>query len=176
MRIQVLTALLFVSIVLVGGVTVATAQDTLRPEISSWGIDGNAKGGESFIAWANVSDASSGVRNVSLIVQPNVGPRLEYPLESNGSLFTNAIPPLESNHTHTLFIKAFDMANNSATSYSRVIDRRPVTNTTIDPAVTAPVVIGSSLVLMVIVITGAWLYDRRSIRRNLAPASSSSVR
>src|SRR5512137_1625549 len=130
MRIQVPIALLFVSVVLVGGATAASAQDTLRPEISNWGIDGNAKGGESFIAWANVSDASSGVRNVSLIVQPTVGPRLEYPLESNGTLFTDTIPPLEFNRTHTLFIKAFDMANNSATSYPRVIDRRSATNTT----------------------------------------------
>ena len=176
MRLQDLIALLLVFVVLANGALVASAQDTVRPEISKWGIDGNARGGESFFAWANVSDASSGVRNVSLIVHPDEGNVSEYPLASNGSLYVDVIPPLEFNRTHTLFIKAFDMANNSATSYSRVIDRRPASSTTIDPAVTAPVVVGSSLVLMVIVIIGTWFYDRRKSKRNLTPASTPSVR
>jgi hypothetical protein len=142
-------------------VTAVIAEDTLRPEILGWGIVGDAKGGASFRAWANVSDDSSGVRNVTLVVLSSFLLESRFPLAYNGSLYTEIIPPLAANQTHRLTLIAFDMANNSATSYPITVDRRVTTFITVDPGTTWPVVVPSSLALMVVVSLIACRYDRR---------------
>ncbi len=143
------------------------ANDTLRPEISAWGLEGPVEQGVSFSAWANVSDTESGVRNVSLSVHGDNGQRSSYPLAFNGSLYMADVPGLAVNATYTLYIIAFDMANNTATSYSRTADLTQRTTTTKDPSVTTPIVVGSSLVLMAVVTVVAMIYDRRRTRQGL---------
>ncbi len=155
---------LFLVLIVVNFEVLAMAEDTLRPEISAWGYTGNAAGGEPFQVWANVSDYESGVRNVSLVVRSDVGNTSVFPLDYNGSLYVATIPPLAADHTYTLNIRAFDMANNSAVSYSYTVDRRPRTTQIVDPNKTAPVVIASSIVLMALVIISACIYDRRHNR------------
>lgn len=135
--------------------------DTLRPEISGWGLEGPVTQGLPFSAWANVTDWESGVRNVSLSVLNNTGYRSKYALGFNGSLYKASIAGLALNATYTLTVIAFDMANNSATSYHRTVDLRGTTSTTIDQSVTAPIVIGSSLVLMGAVVALSVIYDRK---------------
>lgn len=140
------------------------SQDTIRPEISSWGIEGRASAGESFVAWANVTDYQSAVRNVSLILNSDNGTvrTVEiYPLFDNGTLYVRQIPGLPANRTYLLRVLAFDLANNSAISYSRTINRYPSPDPPIDPNVTMPVVVTSSLVLFAIVSLLAYVYDRR---------------
>ncbi len=138
------------------------ADDTLRPEIAAWGFDSAAaSSGMPFIAWANVSDYESGVRNVTLVVWPGWENTTLFPLAFNGTLYTDIIPSLEADRVYTLKISAFDMANNSAESYSRTVDRRSSATTPIDPNKTAPVVITSSIIMMVAVSIVACIYDRR---------------
>jgi len=138
--------------------------DTLRPEISSWGIEGPVTQGLEFSAWANVSDTESGVRNVSLSVHGNTGYQSLYALSFNGSLYWADIPGLAVNASYTLYVIAFDWANNSATSYPRNLDLRPATST-IDPSVSAPIVVSSSLALMGVITVLAIFYDRRRNRQ-----------
>lgn len=140
--------------------------DTLRPEISAWGIDGPAGQGLPFSVWANVTDSESGVRNVSVLVVGNTGYRSLHALDFNGSLYRAGIPGLAVNVTYSLNIIAFDMANNSATSYPRTVDLRETTSTTIDPSITAPIVISSSLALIVLISVVAVFYDRWHTRQN----------
>jgi hypothetical protein len=135
--------------------------DTLRPEISGWGLEGPVAQGLSFSAWANVTDSESGVRNVSLSVLNNTGYRSQYVLGFNGSLYRASIAGLALNAIYTLTVIAFDVANNSATSYQRTVDLRPTASATIDESATAPIVIGSSLVLMGVVAVLATIYDRK---------------
>jgi hypothetical protein len=125
------------------------AQDTLRPSIDAWGIDGPIRNGEQFTVWANVSDSESGVLNVSAkIIQDGSlysNPLLEY----NGSYFARTIPGLELNHTYELSIVAFDNAENRAESFTRDFDLVIDTGTTINPEVTLPIVVGSSMAVLV---------------------------
>ncbi len=140
------------------------SQDTIRPEISSWGIEGRPSAGESFLAWANVTDYQSGVRNVSLILNSDNGTVRtvqNYPMFDNGTLYVRQIPGLPVNRTYLLRVLAFDLVNNSAISYSRTINRYPSPDPPIDPNITMPVVVTSSFVLFAIVLLLAYVYDRR---------------
>jgi len=125
------------------------AQDTLRPSIDAWGIDGPIRSGEQFTVWANVSDSESGVLNVSAEILQDGSLYSNSLLEFNGSYFARAIPGLEFNHTYELAIIAFDNAENRAESFTREFDLVINTDTTIDPAVTLPIVVGSSMVVLV---------------------------
>ena len=103
------------------GLQVVVGQDILRPEIRAWGVEGDPRV-EDFTAWADVTDTKSGVRNVTLIVQSASGNVTDFPLLFNGSLYVSMVPRLGANDTYTMFVRAFDNANNSATSYRITLD------------------------------------------------------
>jgi len=136
-------------------------QDTLRPSIEVWNISRSAYEGEPFTAWADVRDLVSGVRNVSLKIQDSALNRTEYELFHNGSYYVASIGRLQSNRSHDLWISAFDMANNSATTYRLTVNLIESTYTPVDPWVTMPTVVSSSLALMAMVICLAVVYDKR---------------
>ncbi len=140
---------------------IAGLQDTLRPSIEVWNISRSAYEGESFTAWADVRDLVSGVRNVSLKIQDSALNRTEYELLHNGSYYVASIGRLQSNRSHDLWISAFDMANNSATTYRLTVNLIESTYTPVDPWVTMPTVVSSSLALMAMVICLAVVYDKR---------------
>ncbi|MHA1772450.1 MAG: hypothetical protein ACTSXS_12775 [Candidatus Thorarchaeota archaeon] len=146
------------------GSEITISQDTLRPEISAWGIVGDPSSGGSFSVWANVSDSGSGVRNVSLVAQQDTGNTTVTELLRDGPLYTRDIPGLPVNHTYTLYVLAFDLANNSATSYSITVDTHPLPPVTFDPNSAMPVVVGSSLLLGGFTILLAIVYHRRTLR------------
>ncbi len=151
-----LIAVVLTTSLLVGS---CSAVDTLRPEISAWGIEGNPQVA-SFRAWANVSDPQSGVRNVTLFVERRGVSLHNYSMQFNGSLYVTEVPRLEANSTYALYVMAFDMANNSATSYRINIDTH-VPPEIPDLTVTEPWVVGSSLVLALATIAVTYVYDRR---------------
>ncbi|MCF2137641.1 MAG: hypothetical protein K9W43_10470 [Candidatus Thorarchaeota archaeon] len=140
------------------------SQDTLRPEISAWGIVGDPSSDNSFSVWANVSDSGTGVRNVSLVTQQDTGNTTVTELLRDGPLYTHDIPGLPVNHTYTLYILAFDLANNSATSYSVTVDTHPTPPATFDPNSAMPVVVVSSLLLGGLTILLAIVYHRCNLR------------
>jgi len=140
---------------------VASLQDTLRPTIEVWNISRSAYEGEPFTAWADVRDPVSGVRNVSLIIKDSALNRTEYELFHNGSYYAASVDRLQANRTHDLWLLAFDMANNSATTYHMTVNLIESTYTIIDPWVTMPTVVSSSLALMAMVICMAVVYDKR---------------
>ena len=140
---------------------VAGLQDTLRPTIEVWNISRSAYEGEPFTVWADVRDPVSGVRNVSLVIHDTTLNRTEYDLLYNGSYYAASINRLQFNRSHELWISAFDMANNSATTYHLTVNLIQPTYTPIDPGVTMPIVVSSSLALMAIVICMAAVYDKR---------------
>jgi hypothetical protein len=140
---------------------IAGLQDTLRPSIEVWNISRSAYEGEPFTAWADVRDLVSGVRTVSLKIQDSALNRTEYELLHNGSYYVASIGRLQSNRSHDLWISAFDMANNSATTYRLTVNLIESTYTPVDPWVTMPTVVSSSLALMAMVICLAVVYDKR---------------
>ena len=152
---------------------IAGFQDTLRPTIEVWNISRSAYEGEPFTAWADVRDPASGVRNVSLTIQDSAMNRTEYELFHNGSYYVASIGRLQFNRSHELWISAFDMANNSATTYHLTVNLIESTYTPIDPWVTMPTVVSSSLALMAMVVYLAVVYDKRRVwDEPLEPAES----
>jgi hypothetical protein len=166
-----------ISTILTSSMKSSALQDTVRPEITAWGIEGRASQGEAFIVWANVTDYQSGLRNVSLVVNADNGTLTRtyiYQMESNGTQHLVQHPGLAVNHTYLLRVLAFDMANNSAISYGRTISRYPGGGTTIDPNATMPVVVASSLGFFVLVSVLAYLYDKRRQKVQQNAGSSES--
>ncbi len=141
-----------------------SSQDTLRPEISTWGIVGDPTSGAPFLAWAKVTDEGSGVRNVSLVVASDFGNSTYISLLDNGTHYTGEVPGLAANHTYSLYVQAFDLANNSATSYSIEVDTHPGRPSSFDPDLAMPMVVGSSLLLAVTATILSLLYHKRRLR------------
>jgi hypothetical protein len=153
---------------------VAGLQDTLRPTIEVWNISRSVYEGEPFTAWADVRDPVSGVRNVSLIIQDSALNRTEYDLLHNGIHYAASIDRLQANRSHELWILAFDMANNSATTSHLTVNLIKSTYTPIDPWVTMPTVVSSSLALMAMVICTAVVYDKRRASGELVEPTESA--
>ena len=134
--------------------------DDIRPTVYAWGIIGEPELGEAYDVWANVTDDDSGVRNVTIhVTGPNM--TLHNLMTYNGSFYNAPIPAFPNSGTFTLYIRAYDMANNTRTSTDLqiVYDSDPVPP--VDPNVTMPIVVGSSIGLMVAVFGLAMLYDRK---------------
>ncbi|UCE10434.1 MAG: hypothetical protein JSW61_00485, partial [Candidatus Thorarchaeota archaeon] len=63
--------------------------------------------------------------------------------------------------TYDLFIRAFDNANNTAMSFRIEVDLRIVPGSDIDEWITMPVVVASSLAVMLVVILAARIMQKR---------------
>ncbi|MBD3405153.1 MAG: hypothetical protein GF411_03340 [Candidatus Lokiarchaeota archaeon] len=143
------------------------SQDTQPPTIYSWNISGEVT--EEFTVYCLVIDeGDSGIKNVSLQVNPDNGTIRSYELGHNGTksgdafYYDGSIPALEYGDVYDLRIIAYDNAENLRESYKRTFDLS-VLPTTIDSTYTMPVVvIGSSIVLGVVVVV-AYLYDQKQI-------------
>ncbi|MFW9908627.1 MAG: hypothetical protein ACFFEF_08630 [Candidatus Thorarchaeota archaeon] len=148
----------------VSGTPILSQDDTIRPEIYEWGLDGTVNNETSFVVWANVSDVGSGIKNVTANLRQDTLDVSEYIMSFNSTFYRVAFPPVESNHTYTIRVRAFDNANNSALSFPRSFDLRIIPGTITDPYVTLPIVVSSSLVLLVLVAVVAREYDKRHPR------------
>lgn len=148
----------------VSGTPILSQDDTIRPEIYEWGLDGTVNNETSFVVWANVSDVGSGIKNVTANLRQDTLDVSEYIMSFNSTFYRVVFPPVESNHTYTIRVRAFDNANNSALSFPRSFDLRIIPGTITDPYVTLPIVVSSSLVLLVLVAVVAREYDKRHPR------------
>ncbi len=131
-----------------------------QPDIWEWGIDGEPELGTGFDVWANVTDDGSGLRNVTVQVNgPNM--TINNLMTFNGTFHTGSVPAFPNDGTFYVYIRAYDMANVTRTSNSIIIvyESNPVV--TIDPSLTMPYVVGSSLGLIVLVTVLAMVYDRK---------------
>ena len=142
------------------------SQDVTRPDIFGWGIEGEPELGNGFDVWANVTDDTimndddPGLRNVTVqVIGPNMS--LDDLLTHNGTFYTGFVPAFPNDGEFWVRIHAYDLANNTRTSAFIRIEYVSDPIPTIDPVVTMPVVVGSSLGLMVIVVGLALVYDKR---------------
>jgi hypothetical protein len=142
------------------------SQDVTRPTIWAWGIDGEAELQEPFSVWANVTDneGGSGIQNVTLVVNgPNATIREAMTYNSTSELYEENVPALPNDGVFRVALHAFDMENNSRSSYDvditvTVDEPRPV-----DQSVTLPAVVGGSLAVAAIVFFVAYSYDKRRL-------------
>lgn len=137
------------------------SQDDNQPDIWAWGIEGEPELGLGFDVWANVTDQDDDLKNVSVQV---LGPNMTYRnlLVYNGTFHTGAVPAFPNDGTFSVRIRAYDLENNTRTSYPVYIDFETNRTPTIDPSVTMPIVVSSSVGFMVLVVVLAIIYDRRT--------------
>ncbi|MFW9964778.1 MAG: hypothetical protein ACFFCX_14515 [Candidatus Sifarchaeia archaeon] len=137
------------------------SQDDNQPDIWAWGIEGEPELGFGFDVWANVTDQDDDLKNVSVQV---LGPNMTYRnlLVYNGTFHTGAVPAFPNDGTFSVRIRAYDLENNTRTSYPVYIDFEANRTTAVDPSVTMPIVVGSSVGFIVLIVVLAIIYDRRT--------------
>lgn len=136
------------------------SQDTLGPSIYGWGTEGEPELGQGFDVWANVSDEDSGVRNVTVeVTGPNM--TLSDLMPFNGTLYSGSVPAFPNSGEFRVRVRAYDIANNTQTSYRITIVYEAEAGPAFDPTVTMPAVVLSSVGLMIGVTVLALIYDRR---------------
>jgi len=146
--------------------TYTLSQDTTAPTIHAWGIDGDPEVGLGFDVWANVSDDEvlndddPMIRNVTVDVS---GPNMTlYGLMTwNGTFYTASVPAFPNDGTFEVRIWAFDLANNTRNTARRIYEFVAEPPVPIDPNITMPIVVSSSIILFVVVIVLALKYDKR---------------
>jgi hypothetical protein len=130
------------------------------PDIWDWGIEGEPELGLEFDVWANVSDDDMDLKNVTVeVVGPNMS--LNNLLTFNGTFYTGSVPGFPNDGEFRIRIIAYDLANNTRYGGFVYIEYDEDPAPPIDPAVTMPVVVGSSLGLIVFVTGLALVYDKR---------------
>ncbi|MFW9965048.1 MAG: hypothetical protein ACFFCX_15870 [Candidatus Sifarchaeia archaeon] len=130
------------------------------PDIYHWGIEGEPELGQGFDVWANVTDEETSVLNVSVVVSgPNM--TLNSLMPFNGTLYTGSVPAFPNDGVFNVLIRAFDTENNSRESYDVDITFEADPVIPIDPWVTMPIVVSSSIGMMALVAGLALVYDRR---------------
>jgi len=130
------------------------------PDVWAWGIEGDPLLGQGFDVWANVTDTDSDLRNVSVqVTGPNM--TLNNLLTYNGTFYTGSVPAFPNDGLFNVLIRAYDLTNRSRTSYNVDFEYEENPIIPIDPNVSMPFVVGSSIGLVVLVIGFAMFYDRR---------------
>jgi hypothetical protein len=137
-----------------------TAADTRPPNVYGWGFEGQPELGQGFGVWANVTDDETGVRNVTVeVFGPNM--TLNSLMSFNGTYYIGSVPAFPNDGTFNVRIRAYDLANNTRTSAFRDIVYESNPPPTIPEDATLPIVVGSSIGFMAVVIVMALVYDRR---------------
>lgn len=138
------------------------AQDETKPNIWDWGYTGKPNMSEAFSVWANVTDNEDGVgiRNVTINISgPNV--TVQDLMNFNGSFYVASVDALLVPGEYWMRVNALDMNDNSRDSAYIIITIEEDQGPIVDPVMTLPIVVSTSLVLVVIVIVFALMYDRK---------------
>ncbi|MHA1136140.1 MAG: hypothetical protein ACTSSE_06595 [Candidatus Thorarchaeota archaeon] len=162
--------LAFLALLMTGTLLVTTSsasefvssQDTTAPNIWEWNYSGRPNESEAFSVWANVTDneGGDGIRNVTInILGPNV--TLHDLMIFNGTYYEADIDAFPNPGTFNMFVNAYDMNNNTRFGRHLTVIVEEDVEPPVDPLVTLPVVVLSSVILVVIVMGFALMYDRR---------------
>ncbi|RDE15292.1 MAG: hypothetical protein C4K48_04410 [Candidatus Thorarchaeota archaeon] len=166
-------AVLFSSLVLsvstTGVVSVAQTQGQgatrladVSPSIYNWGITGRPNMSEPFTVWANVTDDDLDLANVSVYVNgPNT--TIHELMSYNGSLYVEDLDALLDAGTYDIYVTATDLANNTRVSRHEYIELQMETTTVVDPNITMPYVVASSLCIGLVACIVAYLYRQRQL-------------
>jgi len=156
-----LLGLFFVAAIIISSSTPVTA----LANIYGWGIEGEPELGQGFDVWANITndetnnDDDPGIKNVTIRV---IGPNMSYYglMTHNGTYYTGSVPAFPNGGTFNVYLIAYNQTDHPRTSTGVDVAYDPSPNT-IEPSITMPIVVGSSVALMVAVVVLALVYDRR---------------
>lgn len=152
----------FMAVILLSSSSHVTALAT----VYEWGIEGDPELGQGFNVWANVTndeivnDDDPGIQNVTIrVIGPNMS--IRNLMTFNGTFYIGSVPAFPNAGTFNVYLIAYNMTGNPRISTNVYITYSPDAPEPIDPSVTMPVVVGSSVALMIVVVVIALFYDRR---------------
>ena len=172
-RLQIKTGvvLVFLALFMTGTflVTPTTASDFEpsqldAPNIWDWGYTGRPNESEAFSVWANVTvhESGLGIANVTMhITGPNV--TVHDLMTFNGSFYELDIEAFPNPGEFKLYVSAMDLNNENRDGRIVYITVEDEGEETVDPLLTLPVVVSTSILVAVIVMIIALMYDRREI-------------
>jgi hypothetical protein len=154
--------LFFVAAVLLSSSSPVTA----LANVYDWGIEGEVELGQGFDVWANVTndeinnDDDPGIKNVTIRV---IGPNMSHfgLMSHNGTYYTGSVPAFPNGGTFNVYLIAYNQTDHPRISSNVYVVYDPEAPEPIDPTVTMPIVIGSSVALMIVVAALALMYDKR---------------
>jgi hypothetical protein len=157
-----LLGLFFVATILLSSSSSVTA----LADIYDWGLEGDPELGQGFDVWANVTndginnDDDPGIKNVTIrVVGPNMS--LFGLMTHNGTYYTGSVPAFPNGGTFNVYLIAYNQTDDPRISTNVYITYDPGAPDPVDPNITMPVVVGSSIALMVVVLVIGLVYDRR---------------
>ncbi|TFH05978.1 MAG: hypothetical protein E4H14_11670 [Candidatus Thorarchaeota archaeon] len=172
LQIKIGVVLVFLALLTIGTffVTPASAsnfepsQTITAPNIWDWGYTGNPNESEAFSVWANVTTHSGGlgVANVTInIFGPNV--TVHDLMTFNGSFYEADVEAFPNPGEFLLYVTATDLNGQYRDGRTVYVTIEDDDDPTVDPLLTLPVVVSTSIVLAVIVMIFALMYDKRQI-------------
>ncbi len=138
------------------------SQDSTAPNIWDWDYTGRPNESEAFSVWANVTDNDGGVGilNVTInITGPNV--TIHDLMIFNGSYYEASLDAFPNPGEFRMYVSATGMNNQTRDGRIATVIIEEEGEPTVDPIVTLPIVVSTSLVLLVIVLMAAMFYDKK---------------
>jgi hypothetical protein len=174
-RLQIKTGLVLVFLALLMTGTMLVSQtsandfepsqvDTTAPNIWDWNYTGRPNESEAFSVWANVSvhEGGLGILNVTIhITGPNV--TVHDLMTFNGSFYEADVDAFPNPGDFTLYVSAMDLNYDTRDGRILYVTIEEDVEPTVDPMLTLPVVVSSSIVIALIVMMFALMYDKRQI-------------
>jgi len=172
LQIKMGVVLVFLTLLMIGTflITPTTASDfepsqaSTAPNIWDWGYTGRPNASEAFSVWANVTvhEGGLGIANVTINISgPNV--TIHDLMTYNGSFYVVNVDAFPNPGEFLLYVTAVDINGESRDGRTIYITIEEDDKPTVDPRLTLPVVVSTSMVIAVIVIMFALMYDRRQI-------------
>lgn len=161
----------FLAILLIGTLLIPFAsasdsqvsqEDPILPNIWDWDYTGRPNESEAFSVWANVTahEDDVGIRNVTINISgPNV--TIHDLMIFNGSYYEASLDAFPNPGEFRMYVSATGMNNQTRDGRIATVIIEEEGGPAVDPMVTLPIVVSTSLVLLVIVLMAAMFYDKK---------------
>ena len=134
----------------------------LAPNIWEWDYTGRPNESEAFSVWANVTvhEGGLGIANVTInIFGPNV--TVHDLMTFNGSFFEAELEAFPNPGEFLLYVTAVDLNNQTRDGRTVYVTIEENDQPRVDPLLTLPIVVSTSIVIAIITMMFALMYDRR---------------
>ncbi len=156
-----ITGTIFISVSSANTFEISHVDETL-PNIWDWNYSGRPNESEAFTVWANVSDNEDGVgiKNVTINISgPNV--TVHDLMIFNGSLYVASVDAFPNPGVFDLYVIAWDLNDNRRSGRHLSVIIEEDVDPPVDPMRTLPIVVSTSIVLVVMMVMFAMAYDKK---------------
>jgi hypothetical protein len=140
------------------------SQPTTAPNIWDWGYTGNPNASQPFSVWANVTAHPDGL-GIANVTMHATGPNVTRHdlMTFNGSFYELDLEAFPNPGQFILWVSAMDLNDDTRDGRIVYITIEDDTDPTVDPLLTMPAVVSTSILIAVVVMVFALMYDRKQI-------------